>query len=108
MSNSPGASDRLGSPPMQNNGLPLKSKIKAKKSLFFKQARLNKSNNALGVVAENNGSYMQNSAAIEEKDFEEDEEEKRAGNSNDCSPAFGNKIIMVDDIAPKKPLRTTI
>jgi len=91
---------------MQNNGFPLKSRIKAKKSLFFKQAKLNKSNNALGVVAENNSSYMQNSAAIEEKDFEEDEEEKRGG--NDCSPAFRNKIIMVEDIAPKKPVRTTI
>jgi hypothetical protein len=107
MSISPGANDHLGSPPMQSNGLPLKSKIKAKKSLFFKQSKLNKSNNAVGI-AENNGSYMQKSAAIDEKDFEEDEEEKRDDHSNECSPDLRNKIIMVEDIGPKKPVRSTI
>lgn len=61
------------------------------------------------MITDNNGSCMQNSAAIEEeKDFEEEEEEKRSGNSNDCSPAFRNKLIMVEDLAPKKPVRTTI
>ena len=67
--------DHHGSP--ISNALPLKSRIKVKKSLFFKQSKMNKSNNAMGVEA-GQGSYMQNSAAIDEKAFEEDEEEKVA------------------------------
>ena len=107
MSISPGARDHLGSPPMQSNGLPMKSKIKAKKSLFFKQAKLNKSNNAVGI-ADNNFSYMEKSAVIDEKDFEEDEEEKRDDHSNECSPALRNMMIMVEDTSAKKPFRSTI
>jgi hypothetical protein len=64
------------------------------------------------------GSYMQNSAAIDEKAFEDDEEDKNCsvvvskGNqkiSLDDSPSYQNKINNIDEnIVPKKPTRNTI
>ena len=56
-----------------------------------------------------NGSYMQNSAAIDERAFEEDDEEDKVGVCYDVgSPIFRNRIINTEENPQKKPTRSTI
>ena len=64
-------------------------------------------------MGEASSSYMQNSAAIDEKAFEDEEEIKRGPKNNDGSnpegsPAFRTKLKMADEIpVAKKPSRIT-
>jgi len=65
-------------------------------------------------MGEPNGSYMQNSAAIDEKAFEDNEEIKCGPKNNEGvypegSPSLRNKLKMAEEIpVPKKPTRITI